>query len=63
VAYTWVRFDPDALAGDEISDEDAARETEAFLTAADADGRNARTLASVKGRLFGDRLFGGLDWR
>jgi hypothetical protein len=63
VAYTWVQLHADLLAKDSISGEDARRETESFLMVADADGRNAKTVASDKAAFAGNLSLGAVDWR
>ncbi|MBN9523165.1 PD40 domain-containing protein, partial [bacterium] len=63
VAYTWTQLHADVLAKERITGEDARRETESFLTVADPDGRNPRTVASDKSQFFGNLVFGQLDWR
>ncbi|HYH65552.1 MAG TPA: hypothetical protein VD866_12720, partial [Urbifossiella sp.] len=63
IAYTW-RQRHAALAGkEEVSGEDAAVETEMFLIVADADGSNARTVASVKTGDARGMPFEAIDWR
>ncbi|HYH67400.1 MAG TPA: sigma-70 family RNA polymerase sigma factor [Urbifossiella sp.] len=63
VAYTWTQLHADLLAKDRIGGEDVQREAEGFLIVADPDGRNARTVASDKGRFFGNLVLAQLDWR
>ena len=38
-------------------------ETEAFLVVADADGKNAKTIASAKGPSAYGMILGTIDWR
>ncbi len=63
VAYTWDQLHADLLAKDQLSGEDARRETESFLILADPDGRNARTVATDKSEFSGNLSLGRLDWR
>ncbi len=63
VAYTWVRLHADLLARDELIANEVMRETEGFVAVADADGRNAKTVARDKSRAGEALVFGPLDWR
>jgi len=63
VAYTWTQLHAELLAKDRISGEDARIETESFLMVADADGRNAKTVASDKAAFSGNLSLGHVDWR
>jgi Tol biopolymer transport system component len=62
VAYTWTQLHPDLLKKDTI---DASEEkvTEAFLVVTDADGKNAKTVASGKVGNSCNTIFGSIDWR
>jgi len=62
VAYTWTRLHADLLATDGRGD-DPRRQTDGFLVVADADGRNARAIATDKGRVSSAFVFGQVDWR
>jgi Tol biopolymer transport system component len=63
IAYTWRQRHPELAKKEAISDEDAAVETETFLIVADADGSNAKTVASVKAASARDMPFEAIDWR
>ncbi|MFO0798132.1 MAG: sigma-70 family RNA polymerase sigma factor [Gemmataceae bacterium] len=63
VAYAWQQLHADLLAKNSFGPEDAQRETERFLIVADADGRNATTVATEKGNHLGHQPFGPVDWR
>jgi Tol biopolymer transport system component len=63
VAYTWQQLHEGVLKRDTISVADTTVETEAFLVVADADGKNAKTVASGKGRYAMNVIFGTIDWR
>jgi hypothetical protein len=63
VAYTWTQLHAELLAKDRISGEDARIETESFLMVADADGRNAKTIATDKAAFSGNQSLGRVDWR
>jgi RNA polymerase sigma factor (sigma-70 family) len=63
VAYTWTQLHAELLAKDRISGDDARRETEGFLMVADADGRNAKTIATDKAAFSGNLTLGHVDWR
>ncbi len=63
VAYTWKQLHPDVLRKDMLSGDDAQVETEAFLVVADADGKNAKTVASDKIDNAVNPIFGSIDWR
>jgi RNA polymerase sigma factor (sigma-70 family) len=63
VAYTWQLLHEEVLKRDTITVADTTVDTEAFLVVADADGRNARTVASGKGKYAHQRIFGTIDWR
>jgi RNA polymerase sigma factor (sigma-70 family) len=55
IAYTWMQVHADLLK--------KIRPTEAFLVVADANGRNAQTVASVNGDHARIPVLGSLDWR
>lgn len=63
IAYTWVQLHPDVLKKDRINANDELIETEAFLIVCDADGKNAKTIASKKEAHAGGLIFGSIDWR
>ncbi|MCI0381006.1 MAG: sigma-70 family RNA polymerase sigma factor [Gemmataceae bacterium] len=68
VAYTWWQLHTDLLKKwDMLDDNDKARPTEAFLVVADADGKNAKTIASERtngtNELIWEPIFGSIDWR
>ncbi|MBN8902352.1 MAG: PD40 domain-containing protein, partial [Rhodospirillales bacterium] len=63
VAYTWSQIHPDLVAKDMLTGGDGQIETEAFLIVADADGRNAKTVASGKEADALRPIFGSIDWR
>jgi RNA polymerase sigma factor (sigma-70 family) len=63
VAYTWVQLHPEVLKKDELTGADVQVETEAFLVVADADGKNAKTVASAKSANAASMIFGTIDWR
>ena len=48
IVYTWRQRHAELAKKETLSDEDATVETEMFLIVADADGSNAKTVASVK---------------
>ena len=63
VAYTWVQLHPDMLKLDTWNPADVAIQTESFLMVADADGKNAKTVASAKSDQALNPLYGSIDWR
>jgi RNA polymerase sigma factor (sigma-70 family) len=67
IAYTWRQRHEDVvkrLAGRQVADpDDVAVQTEAFLIVADADGSNAKTIASGKADSALDMPLGAIDWR
>ena len=63
IAYTWVQLHPELLKKEILNINDIAVQTEAFLIVADADGRNAKTVASGKSDQAYSRIFGSIDWR
>ncbi len=48
---------------DMLDDNDMARRTQASLVIADADGRNARIIASERTKRISGPIFGSVDWR
>ena len=62
LAYTWKQLHPDVLKKDVLTGADAQVETEAFLIVADADGKNAKTIASGKIENAINMIFGSIDW-
>jgi hypothetical protein len=63
IAYTWRQRHAELAKKEEVSSEDAAVETEMFLIVADADGSNAKTVASVKTEDARSMPFEAIDWR
>jgi dipeptidyl aminopeptidase/acylaminoacyl peptidase len=63
VAYTWQPLDDEILKKDTITPDDIQKETEGFLIVCDADGRNAKTVATDKGTIALNWVFGAIDWR
>jgi Tol biopolymer transport system component len=63
VAYTWKQLHRELLQKQTLNVNDAAVQTEAFLMVADADGRNARTVASGRSDYAINPIFGVIDWR
>ena len=65
LAYKW-RPVPLPLAKkrfQDLTDDERAVETEEFVVVADADGKNAKVVASDKGPLVNSVILTGLDWR
>jgi RNA polymerase sigma factor (sigma-70 family) len=60
VAYTWKQVHRELLKKERF---EPAVPTEAFLMVADADGRNARTVASGRSDYAINPIFGVIDWR
>jgi RNA polymerase sigma factor (sigma-70 family) len=63
IAYTWTALDEEVLKKDSIGPEDSRKEVEGFLIVADADGKNAKTIATDKGWFVLGMVFGAIDWR
>jgi dipeptidyl aminopeptidase/acylaminoacyl peptidase len=63
VAYTWKQVHRELLKKETLDVKDLATPTEAFLMVADADGRNARTVASGRVENAINAILGGIDWR
>jgi Tol biopolymer transport system component len=63
IAYTWRQRHADLVKKESLSGPDVTVETEMFLIVADADGRNARTVASVKTDNATAIPFRTIDWR
>lgn len=63
IAYTWKQLHEEMLKKDTISANDPDPGAEAFLVVADADGSNAKTIASEKGPFAINMIFGAIDWR
>jgi Tol biopolymer transport system component len=63
VAYAWTQLHPDVLKKDILSPADTTIPTEGFLIIADADGKNAKTVASDKSNQALNPIFGSIDWR
>jgi Tol biopolymer transport system component len=64
-AYTWKQVHRELLKKkrETLSASDRRAPTEAFLMIADADGRNARTVASGRSDYAINPIFGVVDWR
>src|SRR5262245_5175314 len=63
VAYTWRQLHEEVLKTDTITVPDTTIDTEAFLVVADADGKNAKTIASGKSKYAMSLILGSIDWR
>ena len=63
LAYTWKQIHPEVVKRDMLTGADAQIQTEAFVIVADADGRNAKTVASDKLENAINPIFGSIDWR
>jgi Tol biopolymer transport system component len=64
VAYTWWQLHADLLKKwDMLNPNELATPTEAFLVVADADGRNAKTIASDRANQVTQPIWGSVDWR
>src|SRR5262245_44448660 len=64
VAYTWWQLHPDLLKKwDMLNENELATPTEMFLIVADADGRNAKTIASERANQVSQPIWGSIDWR
>ncbi len=63
VAYTWTALDDELLKKDSWTADELQKETEGFLMIADANGKNAKTVASDKGNFALSMVLGALDWR
>jgi hypothetical protein len=63
IAYSWMQLHAELLKKDSINVNDISIPTEAFLMIADADGRNARTVSSVRGENAINMILGTVDWR
>ncbi len=63
VAYTWKQVHRELLKKETLSAADRRVATEAFLMVADADGRNATTIASGRSDYAINPIFGVVDWR
>ncbi|HEV3438159.1 MAG TPA: sigma-70 family RNA polymerase sigma factor [Gemmata sp.] len=63
IAYTWKQLHEDVFKKDTIDVNDAQLETEAFLIVADADGKNAKTIATDKASNAINMILGTIDWR
>jgi hypothetical protein len=63
IAYTWTPLDEEVLKKDSIGPEDSLKEVEGFLIVADADGKNAKTIANDKGKFVLGMVLGAIDWR
>jgi hypothetical protein len=63
LAYTWQHLHADLLGKERVTSNDVGIETEGFLIVADADGKNARTVASDKGPFATNTVLGTVDWR
>jgi len=64
IAYTWVQLHPEVLKKDMLSaGETEGIQTETFLIVADADGKNAKTVASASANTALAASLGSIDWR
>jgi RNA polymerase sigma factor (sigma-70 family) len=63
VAYTWKQLHEDLLQKDSIRADQINIPVESFLMIADADGKNARTVASARGPDALRPAYGSVDWR
>jgi RNA polymerase sigma factor (sigma-70 family) len=67
IAYVWQErheaLDKKAAKGEDFTPEDVETETKMFVIVANADGSEARTVASMKGVNIRDLPFLGIDWR
>jgi RNA polymerase sigma factor (sigma-70 family) len=63
VAYTWCQLHPEVLKKETLSVNDVAVQTESFLIIADADGKNAKTVASDRSDQAMNAIYGSIDWR
>lgn len=63
IAYTWRQRHDELAKKQKPSAEDVAIETEMFLIVANADGSNAKTIASVKTNNAMEMPFTAIDWR
>jgi hypothetical protein len=63
VAYMWMQLHTDLFEKDRLSANDVTVPTESFLIVADANGRNAKTVYSVKGGFAVNTMLLGIDWR
>ena len=63
IAYTWTPLNEEVLKKDSIGPEDSRQEVEGFLIVADADGKNAKTIATDKGMFVMGMVLGAIDWR
>lgn len=63
VAYTWDQLHEEVLKRDTITVDTTTIETEGFLVVADADGKNARKIASAKSKYAMGMILGTIDWR
>ena len=62
-AASWQELNGELLKKDTIAANEAAIETEGFLVMSDADGKNAKTIATDKRPFAFNLVFGSLDWR
>jgi Tol biopolymer transport system component len=63
VAYTWNQLHEEVLKRDTITVASTTIDTEAFLVIADADGKNARKVASGKSKYAMNVILGTIDWK
>jgi Tol biopolymer transport system component len=63
IGYTWKRLHPELLKKNALNVSELGIATEAFLMVADADGKNAKTVASGRSDSALNRIFGSIDWR
>jgi RNA polymerase sigma factor (sigma-70 family) len=63
VAYAWLQLPADRLKVGVLTSEEIHSETDAFLSVADADGKNPTTVLEGKAKQWLDRPLGSVDWR
>jgi Tol biopolymer transport system component len=63
VAYTWTQLHAELLKKDSLNLDDVDILTKSFLMVADADGRNAKMVASETSSQARNPIYGSVDWR
>jgi Tol biopolymer transport system component len=63
VAYTWTQLHAELLKKDSLNKDDVEILTKSFLMVADADGRNAKVIASDTSNQGRFPIYGSVDWR
>ncbi len=63
VAYTWTQLHAELLKKDSLNQDDVEILTKSFLMVADADGRNAKMVASDTSNQARNPIYGSVDWR